>query len=77
MCCLIYKAASLLIKEGLLTVSRKSDITANKSNDDHNVELDEQSRKTVHRLAREHLHLQFQNEKTGRTENDKIQMQEA
>ena len=34
---------------------------ANKSNDGLNVELNEQSRKTVHRLAREPLHLPFQN----------------
>ena len=45
---------------------------ANKSNDGLNVELNEQSRKTVHRLAREHLHLPFQNLQTGRTENDEI-----
>ena len=38
---------------------------ANKSNDSHNVELNEQSRKTVHRLVREYLHLQFQNERTN------------
>ena len=41
--CLIYKATSLLTKEGLLTVSRKPDNIATKSNDNHNVELDEQS----------------------------------
>jgi len=40
---LIYKATSLLTKEGLLTVSRKPDDIANKSNDNHNGELDEQS----------------------------------
>ena len=34
---------------------------ANKSNEGLNMELNEQSRKTVHRLAREHLHLPFQN----------------
>ena len=45
---------------------------ANKSNSGHNVKLNEQSSNTVHRLARELLHLQFQNEKTGRTENDEI-----
>ena len=52
--------------------SLKSYNIANKSNDSHNMELNEQSSKTVHRLAHEHLHLQFQNKQTGRTENNKI-----
>jgi len=37
------QGSSLLTKEGLLTVSRKPDNIASKSNDNHNVELKEQS----------------------------------
>ena len=48
--------------ENLLIInSLKPYNIANKSNDGLNVELNEQSRKTVHRLAREHPHLPFQN----------------
>ena len=45
--CLNDKATNLQTKEGLLTVSRKPDNIAEKSNDDDNVELNEQSKEEL------------------------------
>ena len=49
------------MKEGLLAVSRKSDYVANKSNEDHSMEPDEQSEKELLHSEHEHNALPEQN----------------